>query len=161
MVKSSIVGFSALFSVLFLSRRFIGREWISILAILVGAGMIVGSVHGNYLGPVYLLVAQFFVAGQFILEEYFMDHYHLDPVRAMGIEGMFSTLLLGGALVIAALFGRDEFDIKSGVQQVLGNSDLWQSALLLSFMVAIFNFFGLAVSTAVGVLGRSTLDALR
>lgn len=166
MMKSSIVGFSAIFSCLFLSRKFLHKEWVAIIAILLGTSTIIGSVIYkdqvvNYWGPIFLLVAQFFVAGQFILEEYLMDRYHLDPVRAMGIEGVFGTLLLSGALVITALFGRDEFDISRGLQDLFGDYILWQSALVLAFMVAIFNFFGLAVSTSIGVPGRSMIDSLR
>lgn len=165
MMKSSIVGFSAIFSCLFLSRKFLHKEWVSIIAILLGTATIIWSViykvEVNYLGPVLLLVAQLFVAGQFILEEYLMDRYHLDPVRAMGIEGVFGTILLGGSLVTTAIFGQDEFDISKGFHDLFASSALWQSALLLAFMVAIFNFFGLAVSTSIGVPGRSMIDSLR
>lgn len=90
-----------------------------------------------------------------------MDRFHLDPVRAMGIEGIFGTLLLSAALAITALFGQDVFDITQGLKDVFSSSDLWQSALFLAFMVAIFNFFGLAVSTAIGVPGRSMIDTSR
>ncbi|KAI7891613.1 uncharacterized protein EV154DRAFT_420139 [Mucor mucedo] len=165
MLKSSIVGFSAIFSCIFLSRKFLHREWFSIMAILLGTATIIWSViykvEVNYLGPVLLLVAQLFVAGQFILEEYLMDRYHLDPVRAMGIEGIFGTLLLGVSLSVAAFVGQGEFDISRGFHDLFGASALWQSALLLAFMVAIFNFFGLAVSTSIGVPGRSMIDSLR
>ncbi|KAG1264566.1 hypothetical protein G6F68_004246 [Rhizopus microsporus] len=166
MVKSSIVGFSAIFSCLFLSRKFLRKEWAAILCILVGTGAIIWSAYKeslteNFWGPVFLIVAQLFVAGQFILEEYLMDRYHLDPVRAMGIEGVFGTILLSTALTISAFFGRDILDVRQGFQQLFGINVLWQSALLLSFMVAIFNFFGLAVSTTVGIPGRSMIDSLR
>jgi hypothetical protein len=165
MMKSSIVGFSAIFSCLFLSRKFLSREWASISAILLGTIGIIASVlykdNANYLGPIFLVVAQLFVAGQFILEEYLMDRYHLDPVKAMGIEGIFGTLLLSGALAITALFGQNEFDITEGLQDLFNNYVLWQSALVLAFMVAIFNFFGLAVSTTIGVPGRCIIDSLR
>ncbi|CEG65840.1 hypothetical protein RMATCC62417_02539 [Rhizopus microsporus] len=166
MVKSSIVGFSAIFSCLFLSRKFLRKEWTAILCILVGTGAIIWSAYKeslteNVWGPVFLIVAQLFVAGQFILEEYLMDRYHLDPVKAMGIEGVFGTILLSIALTISAFFGRDILDVRQGFQQLFGINVLWQSALLLSFMVAIFNFFGLAVSTTVGIPGRSMIDSLR
>lgn len=165
MMKSSIVGFSAIFSCLFLSRQFLRKEWVSITAILLGTIIVVIAGwqydSSNFWGPIYLFVAQLFVAGQFILEEYLMDRYHLDPVRAMGIEGVFGTILLVGALVITALFGQDEFDIKEGLQDLLNSSQLWQSALILAFLVATFNFFGLAVSSAVGTSGRSIIDNLR
>jgi hypothetical protein len=165
MMKSSILGFSAIFSCLFLSRKFLNREWASIFAIILGTAGIIGSVfykdNTNYLGPIFLVASQLFVAGQFILEEYLMNRYHFDPVRAMGIEGIFGTLILGGALTITALFGQNEFDITQGLQDVFSSYVLWQSALVLAFMVAIFNFFGLAVSTTIGVPGRSMIDALR
>ncbi|KAI8337603.1 hypothetical protein BC941DRAFT_461186 [Chlamydoabsidia padenii] len=170
MVRSSIVGFSAVFSFLFLSRRFLGHEWVSVITVLTGIGIIAYHATSldddNWLGPLFLLFSQVFVACQFILEEHLMDRYQMDPVRAMGIEGVFGTVLVGLALIVAAFSpftttAGSVFDIKTGVSQLIDHDALWQSALLLSFLVAVFNFFGLAVSTTVGIPGRSVLDAVR
>ncbi|CAO3623557.1 unnamed protein product [Cunninghamella blakesleeana] len=179
MVRSSIVGFSAVFSFIFLSRRFLKHEWISVVTILSGIGIISyyaassakeegnGILHHDcyWIGPVLLLTSQLFVASQFILEEYLMDKYQLNPVHAMGIEGIFGTLLLGIAIIVAVFTPSSSdhtvFDIKAGVTQLIHSSNLWQSAILLAFAVAIFNFFGLAVSTSIGIPGRSVLDAIR
>lgn len=163
MVKGSIVGFSAIFSGIFLSRKFLRKEWFAIVTILSGTTIIIWSVLNDksYLGPVFLIVAQLFVASQFILEEYLMDRHQFDPVKAMGIEGAFGTVLLVIALVLSAVFGKNSLDISEGLKSLVEISALWQSALLLAFMVAIFNFFGLAVSTSVGIPGRSMIDSLR
>ncbi|KAI8374911.1 hypothetical protein BD560DRAFT_454001 [Blakeslea trispora] len=166
MMRSSIIGFSAIFSCLFLSRKFLRKEWVSIAFILLGTGVIVASSiwhkeDAHYLGPLLLVAAQLFVAGQFILEEYLMDRYHLDPVRAMGIEGIFGTLLLSITLIITAFVGQGQFDVAQGIQDMIHHASLWQSAFALTFMVAIFNFFGLSVSTSIGVPGRSIIDTLR
>lgn len=165
MLKSSIVGFSAIFSTLFLSRRFLRKEWFSIIAILLGTALVLASAiskdNHDYTGPIYLIVAQLFVAGQFILEEFLMEKYNLDPVKAMGIEGIFGTLVLAVTLAICTFFGHGVFDVKQGFHDVFSSYSLWQSALVLAFSVAIFNFFGLAVSTNIGVPGRSVIDTLR
>lgn len=165
MLKSSIVGFSAIFSTLFLSRRFLRKEWLSIIAILLGTGLVLASAlckdNHDYTGPILLIVAQLFVAGQFILEEFLMEKHHLDPVKAMGIEGIFGTILLAITLTICGFFGKGIFDIKQGLQDVFNSYYLWQSALVLACSVAVFNFFGLAVSTNIGVPGRSLIDTLR
>ncbi|CAO3592774.1 unnamed protein product [Absidia cylindrospora] len=177
MVRSGIVGFSAVFSFLFLSRRFLSHEWVSVVTILGGIGIITyygtglspvggadndGELH--WLGPLLLLFSQVFVACQFIMEEYLMDRFQMNPVRAMGIEGVFGTLLLGISLIVATFSPAADgsvFDIKSGVNQLIHSSNLWQSAVVLALMVAVFNFFGLAVSTSIGIPGRSVLDAIR
>ncbi|KAG0169058.1 hypothetical protein DFQ30_004016 [Apophysomyces sp. BC1015] len=164
MMRGSIVGFSAIGSFLFLTRRFLGHKWVSVVAILGGTGLIAFSAsqeEQNWLGPVLMVVAQLFVACQFILEEYLMDRFHLNPVRAMGIEGLFGTLLLGLTLVVSAFVGKDLFDVRTGFEQLLDSYVLWQSALVLALLVAVFNFFGLAVSTSVGVPGRSAIDSTR
>ncbi|KAI8341762.1 hypothetical protein BC941DRAFT_414390 [Chlamydoabsidia padenii] len=176
MVRSSIVGFSAIFSFFFLSRRFLGHEWISVATLFGGLGIVIyyavigspsvvadASTESYWLGPVLLVSSQVFVACQFILEEYLMDRFQMEPVRAMGIEGVFGTLLLGLGLVMAAFFapGLSVFDIKTGVSQLIHSYDLLQSAIVLAVMVAVFNLFGLAVSTTVGIPGRSVLDAIR
>lgn len=157
MVKSSIVGFSAIFSLVFLSRRFLDHEWTAVAAILIGTGVV--CIRDEWIGPLFLLVAQLFVAGQFVLEEYLMDRYHLDPVKAMGVEGAFGTAFLVIATGVAVLV--DLCGIREGLIQLAHDYVLWQSALVLALMVAMFNFFGLAVSTTVGVPGRSVIDALR
>ncbi|KAI8991274.1 hypothetical protein BDF20DRAFT_843766 [Mycotypha africana] len=206
MMKSSIVGFSAVFSFLFLSRRFLPKEWVAITAILLGTftitagttyfimqqqtNTVIPNNNSNQMmikilleqqqqastvipintstttcfflfGIICLVIAQLLVAGQFILEEYLMDRHHLDPVRAMGIEGIFGTVLLGSSLLISALFGQDEFDVMQGIQDMVRHALLWQSGIALALMVAMFNFFGLAVSTTMGVPGRSMIDTLR
>ncbi|KAF7731594.1 hypothetical protein EC973_009358 [Apophysomyces ossiformis] len=164
MVRSSIVGFSAICSFLFLTRRFLGREWTAVLTILVGTGWIVVAAskeEQNWFGPSLIVLGQLFVAGQFTLEEYLMDRFHVEPVRAMGIEGLLGTFLLGITLLVSAFVGKDWFDIRAGFEQLLDSDALWQSALALALVVAIFNFFGLAVSTKVGVPGRSAIDTTR
>ncbi|KAI9250525.1 hypothetical protein BDA99DRAFT_548609 [Phascolomyces articulosus] len=157
MVRSSIVGFSAIFSLIFLSRRFLGYEWGAVAAILIGTTLV--CMQDDWVGPAYLCVAQLFVAGQFVLEEYLMDRYRLHPLKAMGIEGAFGTVLLVITMVIAVIL--DIGDMRAGVVQLFDAYVLWQSALVLALMVALFNFFGLAVSTPVGVPGRSVIDTLR
>ncbi|ORX55652.1 hypothetical protein DM01DRAFT_1362606 [Hesseltinella vesiculosa] len=174
MVRSSIVGFSALFSFVFLARRFLCHEWFSALIILIGISVVafnplLETLHsdqgsdGSWFGPTLLLVSQVFVALQFILEEYLMDRFQLDPVRAMGIEGFFGALLLVAGLVLASLIpGLPSYlDIHAGFSQWFDSYDLIQSSVVLAAMVSVFNFFGLAVSTSIGIPGRSVLDALR
>ncbi|KAI9488903.1 hypothetical protein BDB00DRAFT_846180 [Zychaea mexicana] len=158
MVRSSIVGFSAIFSLIFLSRRFLGYEWGAVAAILIGTTLV--CMQDDWIGPAYLCVAQLFVAGQFVLEEYLMDRYRLHPLKAMGIEGAFGTVLLVIAMLIAVVVDIDD-NTRAGVLQLFDDYVLWQSALVLALMVALFNFFGLAVSTPVGVPGRSVIDTLR
>lgn len=163
MVKGSIVGFSAIFSCFFLSRQFLRREWFAIISILLGTAVIIWSVlnEKGYWGPLFLIVAQLLMAGQFTLEEYLIDHYHLDPIKAMNIEGAFSTILLLTALLICGVFGQDVLDVKKGFEDLFETSVLWQTAILLTLMVATFNFFGLAVSTTIGIPGRSVIDSFR
>ncbi|KAI9319858.1 hypothetical protein BX666DRAFT_1916956 [Dichotomocladium elegans] len=157
MVRSSIVGFSAIFSLIFLSRRFLGHEWGAVAVILIGTTLV--CMQDDWVGPAYLCVAQLFVAGQFVLEEYLMDRYHLDPVKAMGFEGAFGTALLVITLGVATAL--DIGEVREGVVQLVNVYVLWQSAVVLALMVAMFNFFGLAVSSSVGVPGRSIIDTLR
>ncbi|KAG1401946.1 hypothetical protein G6F60_006048 [Rhizopus arrhizus] len=146
MIKGSIVGFSAIFSCFFLSRQSLHREWFAIISILLGTAVIIWSVLNEkcYWGPLFLIVAQLLVAGQFTLEEYLIDYYHLDPIKAMDIEGAFGTVLLTTALLICGFFGQDVLDVKKGFEDLFETSVLWQTAILLILMVATFNFFGLA-----------------
>ena len=48
------------------------------------------DTHGSIgLGIMLILVAQFFTGGLFIVEEYLLGGYYLDPMKVVGLEGMF------------------------------------------------------------------------
>ena len=39
-------------------------------------------------GIILILVAQLFAAGLYVTEEYFVGGYYLDPLKVVGMEGM-------------------------------------------------------------------------
>ncbi|KAI7868355.1 hypothetical protein BDF14DRAFT_1724929, partial [Spinellus fusiger] len=152
MVRSSIVGLSAISSALFLSRRFLRHEWAAVAVLLTGTALIAwSSAQVSWEGPLCLLAGQVFVAGQFVLEEHLMEKHNLHPVRAMGIEGVFGSGLIVVTLLVAGGWGNASsayaggiFDITTGYQDLVSHPHLWLSAVVLSLVVAVFNFFGLA-----------------
>ena len=68
---------------------------VSIVAGVAGVGAVAmvydkdDSSHGSVgLGIILILIAQFFTGGLFIVEEYFLGDYYLDPMKVVGLEGM-------------------------------------------------------------------------
>ncbi|KAJ1969131.1 hypothetical protein IWQ62_000818 [Dispira parvispora] len=135
MLRGAVVIFSGIFSVLFLGHRLRTFQWLSLILIMTGVGLVGMSsvlfpppppptpteplVHPleavgvgvefsekSFLGVMMVLMAQVFTAMQFVVEEKIMHRYHLVPMRAVGLEGMFGFVTVSVAIpVLHSLYG--------------------------------------------------------
>ncbi|KAJ1649182.1 hypothetical protein IWQ61_009651, partial [Dispira simplex] len=135
MLRGAVVIFSGIFSVLFLGHRLYGFQWLSLVLIMAGVGLVgMSSVlfpppppplpteplvyplevvgvgvefsEKSFLGVMMVLMAQVFTAMQFVVEEKIMHRYHLVPMRAVGLEGMFGFITVSVAIpVLHGLYG--------------------------------------------------------
>jgi len=104
MMRGFIVIITALFSIIFLKRKLYAHHLISIVVIVTGVALVgvfsilesddgdSGKSQTSFTGVMILLIAQCFVGGQFIIEEKLFEGYYIDPMYAVGCEGMFGTL---------------------------------------------------------------------
>jgi len=121
MSRGALVLFVGVFSVIFLRRRLWLYQWISLIIVMTGVGLVgfsgslikdtiiqklfslAGSKSSSELagepevtqvliGVFFILFAQVFTATQFVVEEKIMGRYAITPLLAVGYEGLFGTL---------------------------------------------------------------------
>jgi hypothetical protein len=82
-----------------------------------------------------------------------MHANHVDPLAAVGYEGVFGSLTTLAALPVLYYFigstagGKEGyFDAPVGFHQVVDNPAIWGSSIAMAISIAFFNFCGLAVT---------------
>ncbi|KAG6886003.1 hypothetical protein C0993_006119 [Termitomyces sp. T159_Od127] len=126
MTRGALVLFVGIFSVIFLRRHLWLYQWISLIIVMAGVGLVgwSGSLVKDAIkeaivpyfnpsdlstfdepeatqvlvGVFFILFAQVFTATQFVVEEKIMERYSVTPLVAVGFEGLF------GAISILVLF---------------------------------------------------------
>jgi len=119
MTRGSLVLFVGALSVLFLRRHLWFYQWLSLIIVMAGVGLVGYSgslikdtvsdallallnrpgelqsepeVTRVVIGVFFVLFAQIFTATQFVVEEKIMSRYTVAPLVAVGWEGLFGTL---------------------------------------------------------------------
>lgn len=106
MMRGNIVIVTSLMSIIFLKRRYFRHHWTGISSILFG--VILVAMKGffenkdkdkdhettNPLGILLVLVAQLFSGGLYIVEEKLLGDYYLDPLKVVGLEGLWGFILM-------------------------------------------------------------------
>ena len=109
MVRVILVVIVAVLSRIFLGRKQHRHHWAGIALIVLGVTE-VGWVQIAYEGAeesgtaVYgialLILSQLFIAGQLISEEKLLRNYYLDPLKIVGLEGMWGLLFMIILLIV-------------------------------------------------------------
>jgi len=116
-----------------------------------------------FIGVLFILFAQFFTAAQFVIEEKVMAQYAVEPLVAVGFEGMFGLVSILAVMPILYL-GKDVsvwFDLPRGWNQMIYTPSVAWSGVVIAFSIGFFNFFGLSVTRSVSATARSTIDTCR
>lgn len=123
---------------------------------------------GALFGVLLILFAQIFTASQFVLEEKIMSKYSVEPLLAVGYEGMFGLVTtLSAQVVLHFLYGRTRegrggyFDMAAGWSQIINTPTVLGASFAIALSIALFNFFGLSVTRSVSATARSTIDTCR
>ncbi|PWN48210.1 hypothetical protein IE53DRAFT_208121 [Violaceomyces palustris] len=190
MTRGALVLWVGVFSVIFLRRHLYFFQWISLLTVM--AGVCVVGMSGTLfkraeapstleeenddlpesakalLGVLLILFAQLFTAAQFVLEEKIMSRYSVEPLLAVGYEGLFGcgTTLLAMPILHYFIGSTEEgkggyFDMGAGWSQIINSPTVLWSSIAIAFSIAFFNFFGLSVTRSVSATARSTIDTCR
>ena len=97
-----------------------------------------------------------------------MMRYSCEPLRAVGLEGVFglsATLVI--MTILHLLIGRTDagrggvFDAYNGIHEVIDNTAVWGIAIAIAVSIGAFNLFGLAVTRSLSAAARSTIDTSR
>ncbi|KAF7295078.1 hypothetical protein MIND_01046100 [Mycena indigotica] len=189
MTRGSLVLFVGIFSVLFLRRRLWLYQWISLIVVMGGVGLVgfAGSLikdtakellglvdeEGNekpeatqvLVGIFFVFFAQLFTATQFVVEEKIMGHYSVEPLVAVGFEGLFgalAVLLIMPILSIPSVKAISPFfDLPRGWSQMINTPSVLYSSVAIACSISLFNYFGLSVTRHVSATARSLADTCR
>ncbi|CCF51146.1 hypothetical protein NDA11_006136 [Ustilago hordei] len=190
MTRGALVLWVGVFSVIFLRRHLHMFQWLSLVTVMMGVSVVglSGTVFKSpeaapsseggddeipetaqaLLGVLLILFAQLFTASQFVLEEKIMSRYSVEPLLAVGYEGLFGTLTTLIAMPLLHYFiGRTPegrggyFDMSAGFYQIMSVPAVLRSSIAICFTIAFFNFFGLSVTRNVSATARSTIDTCR
>lgn len=135
MTRGALVLFVGLFSVMFLRRRLYLFQWLSLVGVVIGVGIVglagaiqpdpkhaasgVGAAGGDELlgadalrvimGVLMIAGAQIFTATQFVLEEWILERSAIEPIKVVGWEGVFGFIVtLLGMAILHLTIGRTE-----------------------------------------------------
>lgn len=184
MLRGALVLWVGLFSVFFLRRRLAVYQWTSLFIVMLGVAVVglSNSIYGSkqpetgpridvgkaVIGALLVLFAQIFTASQFVIEEKIMTRYSVEPLKAVGLEGIFgvvTTALLMPILYFTVGHAASQkdgyFDIPAGFSQTVNHPKVFALSILIACSIAFFNFSGLAVTKSVSATARSLIDTCR
>jgi hypothetical protein len=178
MLRGTIIIVTAAMMIIFLKKRLYIHHWTSMAVIFIGVFMVglasivyAGSDSStNPFGLILLLIAQLFTGGMFIVEEKLLGDYYLDPLKVVGLEGLwgllFSCILLPIYQFIPCTI-EDLCPYGKLEDSLIAFDDYYNypSLILLSvgvlFSISAFNSFGVSVTKNASAAQRSTIDTSR
>jgi hypothetical protein len=102
-------------------------------------------------------------AVQFVIEEKIMSRYSVAPLVAVGWEGFFGSLTIFILMPVMSHWASRStfFDLPRGWHQMVDNSTVLWSGVVVAISIAFYNFFGLSVTRHVSANSRSLTDTCR
>ena len=190
MFRGGLVLVTALLSVIFLGRKqyrhhLLGLFIVFISIFLIGlAGMVNHVPDANtrsttFLGISMMGLSLLFTGVQFIVEEVFLSKYKMNPLKVVGLEGMWGSVFYLVALIIIqnircdSFFGKvdvcsvnaiGEWRVEDSIfalQQIGHNGLLCFLVIAATFSIAFYNFFGVSVTKYASSAQRAVVDNLR
>ncbi|CAI2370816.1 unnamed protein product [Moneuplotes crassus] len=185
MMRGLIVFVAAIFSIIFLGRRYHRHHWTA-LAFVVGGVAIVGAspvIFPNsdddddddagkmaIVGIILVVVAQLFAGGLMISEEKLLGSYYLHPLKVVGWEGFWGCTIY---LILLLIFqfitcgdkticphGRLE-DTPQAFYEMGSNPGILLYGIGSILSIAFFNALGVSVTKFASAAQRSTIDTSR
>jgi hypothetical protein len=177
MMRGFIIVIVAVNSVIFLNKKLYQHQILGAGLATFGVG-IVGATSILYqspsapnpiLGIIFILVAQFFHGFMFVSEELFLGKINIDPLHAVGIEGVCGFLYY--LILLPVLYFipcSEEFCINGHVEDTVLAFEQIADSYMLAFTwvvsmlsVSLFNWTGISTTKYAGSLARSTIDTSR
>ena len=133
-----------------------------------------GGEDTKPMGIILILVAQCFVGVQFIVEEKLLGGYYLDPMKVVGLEGMWGTLYYCTLLPIFQHIPCTNPDLcvppviedsKEAFSVLFSNTPSGRFCLAMAigtiFSIAFFNVLGVSITKYASAAQRPTVDSTR
>jgi len=203
MFRGSLIFFTAVFSVIFLKNKIYRHNILALVIVIIGLSLVGlsnilfppelpekcgkgedGSNDKLIWGIILVIISQMFTASQFIIEEKFMKGYHCHPLKAVGWEGIWGSLIYFVLLIVFQFIEcvappKGETNLSSFIcskndkgiwlvedtlfafRQIGSNGLLLFYVLLFIFSIAIFNFVGISVAKYASSPARAIVDTVR
>lgn len=179
MLRGMIIIITAIMAIIFLKKKLYRHHWSSIACIFIGvamvglAAMLFSNGSGQETKPqglILLLVAQLFTGGMFIVEEKLLGDYYLDPLKVVGLEGVWGLLMY---CILLPIFNNIPCDVDGlcnhgylentldAFHDFGSNPALIGLSIGICFSIACFNGFGVTVTKNASAAQRSTIDTSR
>jgi hypothetical protein len=194
MFRGSLILFTAIFSIMFLKRKLYRHNFLAITITISGL-LLVGLAtllfnkgqdeHNSIGGIILVLIAQIFSASQFVIEEKFLSGYKAHPLKVVGWEGIWGSILYIILLVIFQFIkctpppadgsknlssyicthnDKDEWILEDTIfafRQMGNNGVLLFYVILYTCSIAVFNFVGISVTKYLSSPARAVIDTVR
>ena len=182
MIRSSLILFTGLLSVLVLRTMLRAHHWIGMATIMTGLIVIAcGDFESNdnsnrkaILGDALVLVSQLLTAIQVIAEEKLLKKFNVDPLKAAGWEGLFGFIIMSAAFIpmyyipwdISTTSVQENYthrfeDAIDAFSMMLESRSLMIACIGSVLSIAIYNFAGLTVTRKWNASSRIVLDSSR
>ena len=167
-----------IFSLIFLKRKFYRHHIFGVICIVLGL-VIVGidsiiekspSSNNPEIGIIVLVISQVIAGIVLVFEEYLMSKMEVEPLQAIGIEGISGLIFSLIVLIILNFIPCKNPDFCSGGKventiQVLKDifSDYWLMLILFSsiIVITILYWAGIYTTRYASALARATLDTAK
>lgn len=182
-ISGSVIVFVGIFSVAFLERKLKSREWVGILFVIIGLGVVGASdfisndggpehTRNNIItGDLLIIMAQIITAVQMVYEEKYVAGYDIPALQAIGWEGFFGVSVLGLLLIpLYFIHSVPPFDhnahhvledLPDALYQIFNNYQLVLALGGTIVSIAFFNFAGISVTKERSATTRMVLDSVR
>jgi drug/metabolite transporter (DMT)-like permease len=164
MLRGSMVIFTGIISCIFLQTKYSLNQWLSLIVIFLGI-TVVGSSHLNnnegntFVGVLLIVSAQIFSASQYVIEEVILIKYNVEPLLAVGIEGIFGLIIM---TIIAIIFQMTYYiNTLDGLRQLVSYPMLYGPSIGIVISISLFNWFGLCITKNISSTSRATIDICR
>jgi len=179
MIRGAVIIVVTVYHKVFLKRQLFRHQYLGVGLVFfgvtaVGLSGVFGaqnSAANPVLGIVILLIAQIFQAGMFVFEESLLDQFDIDPLVAVGVEGVFGVLIF--ILVLLPILyaipcnaehicngGRVE-DTPAALGQLFSSLVLLVTFVGIIISLCLFNYAGMTTTKLTTSLARSIIDTAR
>lgn len=171
MCRGSIVLFVCAFSMIFLHRRQHLFHFAGIFLVALGIFLVALAARNSsgagpgkgggleFVGILLCLGAQLFQASQLVVEEKFLSKYTIPPLQAVGLEGVFGSLIVIVVLLIMNPLGAE--NTIGALYQMRHSAPLTVSIICAIVSIALFNWSGISITAHSSCVARATIDGSR
>lgn len=187
MMRGSIVIFVAMLSVVAFRKSITKLEWVSLLLIVLGIGIVgfSGSQNSDDSEPVgtspspesvifgigLIIFGELNQAFQFLFEEKLLEDQLIGPITMVYAEGFYGSIIVTVVMIVMNFFfqvslpkeqfASSSFNIYQALSDLFSSKQILISSILIMVAIASFNVCGVTLTAELSATSRSTIDTCR